>query len=148
METQSPQEKAWATRRLTKKKLREPGIKAAHKKEYRRRQRLAHEHDLDAKKWTRYTLTGRGWKYLSFETKTKHEGKGIVDMVAVRKRDKKDPDALEVRLLQVKGYGARHSDKEWKRLNDAAYKVKVTIGTTRKSGKGQPLQLEGFTSKP
>ncbi len=120
-------------------------LKAARTREYRRRQKLAHEHDLDTKKWTRYALSGRGWRYVSFESKKKYEPTGIVDLVALRRRKGDDPDSIEVRLLQVKGYGARVTSEERERLEKAVHKVKVTIAVVSKPGKGEPISFEGMT---
>jgi hypothetical protein len=140
------QEKAWITRRAKKRELRLRAIKASRTREYRRRQKIAHEHDLDAKKWTRYALSGRGWKYLSFESKKKYEPPGIVDLVAIRRRGGSDPDRLEVRLLQVKGYGARITKDEREKLEKAVDKVKVSKGIAWKPGKGLPILFEGMTN--
>jgi hypothetical protein len=129
-----------------KKARRLRALKAARTREYRRRQKLAHQHDLDAKKWTRYALSDRGWRYLSFESKKKYEPIGIVDLVAVRKRKGSDPDSLEVRLLQVKGYGSRLTQEERKKLEKAVHKVKITTGIAWKPGKGLPIIFEGFTN--
>jgi hypothetical protein len=127
------------------KVLRLRALKAAQTREYRRRQKLAHEHDLDAKKWARYALSGRGWKYVSFESKKNYEPTGIVDLVAIRKRKGGDPDSIEVRLLQVKGYGAKATPEERERLEKAVHKVKVTKAIARKPGKGKSVQFEGMT---
>jgi hypothetical protein len=139
------QEKAWITRRAVGKAGQLRALKAAQTREYRRRQKLAHEHDLDAKKWARYALSGRGWKYLSFESKKNYEPPGIVDVVAVRRRNGGDPDSIEVRLIQVKGYGATITPEERERLKKAVHKVKVTKAIITKPGRGEHIRFEGMT---
>jgi hypothetical protein len=95
MNMTTPQEKAWITRRAVEKTLRFRALKATRRREYRRRQKLAHEHDLDSKKWARYALSGRGWKYVSFESKKNYEPTGIVDLVALRRRKGGDVAVLK-----------------------------------------------------
>ncbi len=81
---------------------------------------------------------------MSFESKKGYESTGTVDLVAVRKR-RGDPNSIEVRLLQVKGYGARVSQEEREKLRKAIGKVRVTKAIMRKPGRGKSIQFEGMT---
>ncbi|MCH7974378.1 MAG: dihydrodipicolinate synthase family protein, partial [Bacteroidetes bacterium] len=60
--------------------------------------------------------------------------KGVVDLVAIR-RNNKDPDELEIILLQMKGGKAKITSKEIDRLKSAIKKLKISWNVAEKNGK-------------
>ena len=50
-----------------------------------------------------------------------------MDLVAV-KRNNRQPDRLEIMLVQVKGGSGRISEEEIKRLRKARRRLKITLG--------------------
>lgn len=100
------------------------GQKAAFTRKWRRAARRAHRSGQNAKTFTKYFLAKKGYKSLSLDSRSGYEYKGVVDLIAV-KRDKKDPDILELVLIQVKGGKARVSLQEIDRLRQAARRIKV-----------------------
>jgi hypothetical protein len=110
------------------------GKKAAHTKKWRRAQRLAHATGKSAKTFTKYFLRKHGYRATSFDSRRGYEGKGIVDLVAV-KRDTKDPDLLMIVLFQVKGGRARVTPDEITRLRRAARRLKIRWNVAEKPQK-------------
>jgi hypothetical protein len=111
-----PQIRAWRTRR---------GREAAAK---------AKKREKNAKTLAKYSLFKKGYKWsVALESKEGNEYKGIVDIVAVG-RDRKDPDRLEVMLVQVKGGTARVTGEEIQRLRVAAKKVSLILAVVEKPG--------------
>jgi hypothetical protein len=100
------------------------GILGANKKKWRDAYRKALKKAREAKTFTKYQLTNAGYRSISFDTKTGHEYKGVIDLVAI-KRDAKEPDNLKILLFQVKGGSARVSDQEIGRLRKAKNKIKI-----------------------
>lgn len=78
----------------------------------------------NAKLFTKYALQKRKYLCLHLDAKSGYEWKGIVDMIAVKK-DTKRPDRLKIILVQIKGGGARITDKEKRRLINATKKFKI-----------------------
>ena len=110
------------------------GEKAAHTRKWRLASQLAHKKAKNAKTFTKYILFQKGYKCISLDSKKGYEYKGIVDLIAVR-RDRKDPDRLNVVLIQVKGGSAKVSRNELKRLRSAVKRVKVSWNTAEKPDK-------------
>jgi hypothetical protein len=107
------------------------GQKAAHTKKWRRAAQRAYQSGRRAKTFTKYALAKRGYKVLSLDSRSGYEYKGVVDLIAIR-RNKKDPDQLEVILLQVKGGTARVSADEIVRLRQAARRLRVDWNVAEK----------------
>lgn len=111
-----------------------PGQKAAHTKKWRRAAERAHTSGRNAKTFAKYTLGKAGWRVVSFDTRTGHEYKGVVDLVSV-KRNNRAPDELTVMLVQVKGGAARVTPLELIRLCAAAKRVRVRWNVAHKPAK-------------
>jgi len=111
-----------------------PGQKAAHTRKWRRAALLAHKQAKNAKTFTKYELSKKGYKCLSLDSGKGYEYKGVVDLVAV-KRSRKNPDHLEIMLLQVKGGSAKITHDEMKRLEAAARHAKVRWNIAEKPAK-------------
>lgn len=111
-----------------------PGQKAAHMRKWRRASTLAHERARNAKTFTKCVLSTKGYRCISLDSRKGYEYKGIVDLIAV-KRDKKDPDRLQLVLVQVKGGRARITADELKRLQIAKKCIKIHWNVAHKPGK-------------
>jgi hypothetical protein len=111
-----------------------PGQKAAHTRKWRRAAELAHRTGQNAKTFTRYFLTKKGYKCLSLDSRKGFEYKGVVDLIAV-KRHKSDPDVLHIVLFQVKGGAARVTKEEIQRLSKVTRSIKVDWNTAEKPEK-------------
>jgi len=94
-------------------------------------QKKAHKTSKNAKTFTKVKLNKKGYRYVDFDTRKRHEYKGIVDLVAV-KRDNKNPDNLEIILFQIKGGSARIKPNEIERLKKAVTNLKVSWNTAEK----------------
>ena len=103
----------------------------AEKEKWRMAQKQAQKTGRNAKKFTKYRLLKAGYKCIDFDTKKGYEYIGIVDLVAV-KRDRKNPDLLTIVLFQVKGRGARITQKEEERLRMAVRRIKVKWNVAQK----------------
>ena len=110
------------------------GQKAAHTRKWRRAAALAHRRAGNVKNFAKYELSKRGYKCISLDTSKGYEYKGVVDMLAV-KRDNRNPDWLEIILVQVKGGSARIILDEIERLKRAARIVKVGWNVAEKPGR-------------
>ena len=110
------------------------GEKAAHTRKWRRASQLAHRSGQNAKTFTKYWLSKKGYKVLSLDSRKGFEYKGVVDLIAV-KRHKSDPDVVHVILFQVKGGSARVSEKELQRLSKAARRLQVDWNVAEKPKK-------------
>jgi len=100
------------------------GQKAAFTRKWRRAAQRAHLSGQNAKTFTKYFLAKKGYKSLSLDSRKGYEYKGVVDLIAV-KRNKNNPDMLQLVLFQVKGGRARVSEEEIKRLRQAARRIRV-----------------------
>lgn len=110
------------------------GQKAAHTRKWRRAAELAHKSCQNAKTFTKYFLSKKGYKCLDLDSRRGYEYKGVVDLLAV-KRHKSDPDVLHIVLFQVKGGSARVTEKEIQRLSKAARRLKVDWNIAEKPKK-------------
>ena len=110
------------------------GQKAAHTRKWREAQRKSLATAKNAKTFAKYKLSQKGYKCISFDTKKGYEYKGVIDLVAV-KRDTKNPDQLKIILVQVKGGGAKVTDEELKRLNEATKQIKISWNVAEKPSK-------------
>ena len=108
-----------------------PGEKAAFTRKWRNASRRAHATERNAKTFTKYFLAKGGYKYMSLDSKSGNEYKGVVDLIAV-KRNMKDPDLLTIVLFQVKGGGARVTREELKRLDKAARRITIEWNVAEK----------------
>jgi hypothetical protein len=99
-------------------------IIAAEKRKWRKAQQRALKKAREAKTFTKYKLSKEGYKCISFDTKKGYEYKGVVDLVAV-KRDNKKPDRLRVILVQVKGGSAKIKKYELSRLKSARRNIEI-----------------------
>lgn len=111
-----------------------PAQRAAHTRKWRRASERAHARARNAKTFTMYLLGKKGYKILSLDSRRGYEYKGIVDLLAVR-RNRKNPDILNLVLLQVKGGNARLTKQELNRLKEAARDIKVDWNVAEKPGK-------------
>lgn len=105
--------------------------KAAHTRKWRRASEKAHKSGQQAKTFTKYLLSKKGYKCLDLDSRMGYEYKGIVDLLAV-KRHRHDPDVLHVILFQVKGGSARVSNEEIARLAKATRQLKVSWNVAEK----------------
>lgn len=108
-----------------------PGQKAAHTRKWRKAQRRALAIAKNAKTFTKYKLSQKGYKCISLDTSRGYEYKGVVDMVAI-KRDKRNPDRLKILLLQVKGGSAKVTNEELCRLEEATRLIEVDWNVAEK----------------
>lgn len=108
--------------------------KAAHTRKWRRASERAHARARNAKTFTRYLLGKKGYKTVSLDSRRGYEYIGVVDLVAV-KRDRKNPDILNLVLFQVKGGKARLTKQELNRLKQAVRNVRVDWNAAEKPGK-------------
>ena len=110
------------------------GQKAAHTRKWRRAAQKAHQSGQHAKTFTKYFLAKKGYRCLDLDSRKGYEYKGVVDLLAV-KRHKSDPDILHLLLIQVKGGSARVTEKEVRRLSNAARRLKVDWNVAEKPKK-------------
>jgi len=108
-----------------------PAEKAAQTRMRRRAALLAHMQARNAKTFTKYELSKKGYKCLSLDSRKGYEYKGVVDLIAV-KRHHKNPDRIEIMLLQVKGGSAKITSDELERLQAAARNVKIRWNVAEK----------------
>ena len=111
-----------------------PAQKAAQTRKGRQAAELAHKQAQNAKTFTKYELSKKGYRCISLDSKRGYEYKGVVDLIAV-KRYHRNPDRLEIMLLQVKGGSAKITNDELRRLQSAARNVKVLWNVAEKPGK-------------
>lgn len=107
------------------------GQKAAHTRKWRQAAAKAHSTARNAKTFARYALSQAGWRVLSLDTRKGYEYKGVVDLVAVRRNNRR-PDELTVMLVQVKGGSARVKREEQNRLRQAIRLVRVAWNVAEK----------------
>lgn len=101
----------------------------------RERRQKAFKVEREAKTFAKKTLNEEGgFRSISFESKTGHEGMGIVDMVAVR-RQRQNKDRLDVLLVQVKGGTSRLGENDLERLRGAAKNIKIGYTVASKQGR-------------
>lgn len=111
------------------------------RKDYKRRFKKARKTEKAARLFTKYRLTKMGYHSVSLESKKGFEPTGIVDVVAVRKLFKKDPDKVEIVLLQRKG-NVTVPQKEIKRLRAARKKAVIKYGIAEyKKGKLAKIKI-------
>ena len=103
-------------------------------KKWQSAQKKAHKTYVNSRTFTKWNLSKKGYKCITFESKNGYEYKGIVDLVAV-KRDNKNPDNLEIILFQLKGGRAKVTRNEITRLKSAVTKVKVSWNVAEKKDK-------------
>ena len=107
------------------------GQKAAHTRKWRQAAAKAHSTARNAKTFARYALSQAGWRVLSLDTRKGYEYKGVVDLVAVRRNNRR-PDELTVMLVQVKGGSARVKREERDRLKQAVKRVRLVWNVAEK----------------
>ena len=105
--------------------------KAAQTRRGRRAAFLAHKHAQNAKTFAKYRLSKKAYRCISLDSKKGYEYKGVVDLIAV-KRHQRNPDRLEIMLLQVKGGSAKITKDELGRLKTAAKNAKVRWNVAEK----------------
>lgn len=103
-------------------------------KKWQLAQKKAHQTYRNSKLFTKWNLSRKGFKSVTFESKKGFEYKGVVDLVAVR-RNNKDPDELEIILFQMKGGKAKISSEEIDRLKAAIKKLKISWNVAEKKDK-------------
>jgi len=111
--------------------------------DYEKRFKKARKTEKSARLFTKYKLTKMGYHSVSLESKKGFEPKGIVDVVAVRKLFKEDPDKVEIVLLQRKGNRAV-SEKELERLREARKKATIKYGIAEYK-KGRLAKVEIYS---
>lgn len=125
--------KAWQTRhRLAtfgKARATEASRSQAAKKAWQTRRRLgafekARAAEAASKEALRAYCEKHGWRVAFFEGPAGAPRTGIIDAIVFR-IDKKNPDRLDLRLIQLKGGGAGVSGRETARLKHAAADVTV-----------------------
>lgn len=99
----------------------------ARSNDYKKLFKKARKTEKSARLFTKYKLTEMGYHSVSLESKKGYEPKGIVDVVAVRKLFKEDPDKVEIVLIQRKG-NKTVTEKELKRLREARKKAIIKCG--------------------
>jgi hypothetical protein len=107
------------------------GEKAAHTRKWRQAAAKAHATARNAKTFARYALTKAGWKVVTLDTRKGYEYKGVVDLVAVRRNNRR-PDELTVMLVQVKGGSAQVKREEQNRLRRAVGLVRLVCNVAEK----------------
>jgi len=98
----------------------------------------AHAAEAASKEALRLYCEGHGWRVAFFEGKTGAPRTGIIDAVMFR-LGRKNADALDIRLIQLKGGKAGISGPEIARLRTAASVCKVKIWVA--AFDGDALQL-------
>lgn len=119
--------------RMTKKRD-EAAIKAARTKRINKAWALAHASERASKKALERYCKARGWHVAFFEGKTGAPRTGIIDAIAYR-LGKRDPDAMALRLIQLKGGKAGVTAEEIKRLKEAPSKVELDFLIAEFDGK-------------
>ena len=112
----------------------EAGKKAARTKKLKIILDKVHKSYLNCRIHTKVALTKKGYKSITFESKRGYEFKGINDLVAIKRNNKK-PDELKIVLFQLKGGSARISKAEIERLKKAVKKVKISWNVAEKKGR-------------
>jgi len=107
------------------------GKKAAKKRKGRAAGKKAHATYVNSRIFTKVKLRKEGYRSITFESKKGYEYKGVVDLVAI-KRDNKRPDRLEIIFFQMKGGSARVTDDELSRLEKAVKNVKISWNVAEK----------------
>lgn len=95
--------------------------------DYKQRWKKARKTERLARTFTKYALTKEGYHSVSLESKRGYESKGIVDVVAVKKLHKEDPDKMEIVLFQRKG-NLKVTEKELERLKKAVEIATIKFG--------------------
>jgi hypothetical protein len=103
---------------LTRKR-RAAAEKAVQKRKQKRAWKQAHDKEAASKAALETYCKKHGWKLAFFEGKTGAPRTGIIDAVAFQ-LDRKNADALQIRLIQLKGGKAGVSAQEITRLKKAA----------------------------
>jgi hypothetical protein len=101
------------------RKRRAAAEKAAQKRKQIRAWEKSHAKEAASKAALETHCKKHGWKLAFFEGKTGAPRTGIIDAVAFR-LDRKNADALQIRLIQLKGGKACVSGREIARLKKAA----------------------------
>ena len=94
----------------------------------------AHEAERVSKKALEKHCKAHGWRVAFFEGKTGAPRTGIIDAIAYR-LGKHDPDAMELRLIQLKGGKAGVTAEEIRRLKEAPSKVELDFLIAEFDGK-------------
>src|SRR5579864_2674533 len=93
---------------------------AAHRRKWRDAKRKADDKAKEAKTFAKKALNEKGgFECASFESKSGHEGTGIVDVVGLR-RNRSNRDLLDIVLVQVKGGTSRIKPGQLQRLQEAS----------------------------
>jgi hypothetical protein len=119
--------------RMTKK-MHEAGIQAAKTRRINEAWQRAHAAERASKKALEKHCTAHGWHVAFFEGKTGAPRTGIIDAIAYR-LSKHDPDAMNLRLIQLKGGNAGVTAEEIKRLKEAPGKVELDFLIAEFDGK-------------
>lgn len=98
----------------------------------------AHAAEAASKDAMETYCTKHGWKVAFFQGKTGAPRTGIIDAIAFR-LDRKNADALDIRLVQLKGGKAGVSGREIARLKMAASVCRVKMWIA--AFDGEALQL-------
>jgi len=108
---------------------------------YEKRWKKARRTENLARTFTKYALTKEGYHSVSLESKKGFEPPGIVDVVAVRKLFKENPDKMEIVLLQRKG-NLNVTEKELERLKRASEIAVIKYGIAEyKEGKMAKVRI-------
>lgn len=85
-----------------------------------RAKKTAAQSQMALKNWAREN----GWKVIFLDAESGNPRTGIVDAILVRVRPKEpDPDALDIKLVQLKAGMAGLKPREMKRLREVATKL-------------------------
>ena len=115
-------------------KCKTPAQKAAHTRKWHEAQRKSLATARNAKTFAKDKLSQKGYRCISLDTRKGYEYKGVVDLVAI-KRDTRNPDRLKIVLVQVKGGGAKVTDDELRRLEEATKRIEADWNVAEKSAK-------------
>ncbi len=102
--------------------------------------RKAHIAEAASKDALQLYLKERGWRVAFFEGKTRAPRTGIIDAIAYR-LGRRQPDRLDLRLIQLKGGNAGVTAREIARLKKAAADVKAQWLIAAYDSDGKALQF-------
>jgi len=109
--------------------------------DYEKRWRKVRKTERFARTFTKYALTKEGYYSISLESKKGFEAPGIVDVIAVKKLFKEDPDKMEIVFLQRKG-NLKVTKKELERLKRAVEIATIKYGIAEyKEGKMAKVKI-------
>jgi len=126
-------------RRMTTK-MHEAGIKAAKTRRVREAFSRVHAAERASKRALRRHCKEHGWGVAFLEGPTGAPRTGIIDAIAYR-LGRKNPDRMDLRLIQLKGGKAGVTAEEVGRLKEAVETLKVKYLIAESDGNRNSLEL-------